>query len=356
MLSMEEKKALEDHYKNRDLYDPSKEPGQEPPSFAPAMCSGGEMGYAEGGPVMLADGGDVPEIDLGDPMPFQPGDFSGPVMSADTDTAKAPISAPPAGPAFQMPVLPPNRAPQPALRARPAAPVARGGVLAPPPASLPPQSEPGANAATPSNMSREEFSQLLQYLQPGAGTRIGQGAMSGLAGLADAIESGVARGPGTGFQKNIEESRQKQKENLLNALKAKYETGYKGQELALGQNRLHEEQRQHDLEAAQRKDSLRFEQGREAREAGQHGEQLGFEKNKLESEENKTALEQAAKTGGIWNKLKGTVGLGVPGPNPAILERAQGKTAAPAPLTATNKATGHKIVSTDGGKTWKEAK
>ncbi len=325
-LSKEEKDALEAHYKGRDLYDPSKEPGQAPPSFSPAMCRGGEMGYAEGGPVMLADGG---EIDLGDPMPFETSDYNGPVMSADTDTVKAPISEAPEAPAFQMPAIAPNRVPQAAPRVQAAAPAGRGTAFAPPPASPSPLNAPAASGAVPGGMSSAEFSQLMQYLQPSAGKRFGQASMSALAGLADAIETGVARTQGSNFQKNIAEDRQKQKENLLNALKAKYETGFKGRELGLSEKRAGEEER-HNLEGEKEtREARKLTQQAQDLLAAQHGSQLGMEKSKLEAEENKTALEHAEKTGGIWNKIKGTVGLGVPGPDPAILSRAQGKTAAP---------------------------
>jgi hypothetical protein len=137
--------------------------------------------------------------------------------------------------------------------------------------------------------------------------------MSALAGLADAINTGVARTNGSSFQKNIEESRQHQKENLLNALKGK-------QELKLGQERLHEEQRQHDLEAGARSGTLAYEQAKESRENK-------MEKQKLEADENKNAMDQSEKTGSLWNMAKNKLGIGVPGPDPAILARAQGKAA-----------------------------
>ncbi len=324
-LSKEEKDALEAHYRGKDLYDPSKEPGQAPPSFQPAMCRGGEMGYAEGGPVMLADGGyaedsgmaDAPESSYITPEQQR--------AQAEANLASHAAADPTAQASFEA-----EAAPAP----RPAAPVASGAALPPPPASLPPQNAPAASQAVPRGFSGAEFSQLMQYLQPSAGKRFGQAAMSGLAGLADAIESGVARTGGTHFQQNIEESRQKQKENLLNALKAKYETGYKGQELAQGAARIAEEGRSHKANEAETEKARVLTQQAQDLSAAQHVSQLGLEKNKLEAEENKTALEQAAKTGGIWNKLKGTVGLGVPGPDPAILQRAQGKAPAAHPQDA----------------------
>jgi hypothetical protein len=315
-LSAEEKKALEEHYKGRDLYDPSKEPGQDPPSFsAGGTCEA--PGYAEGG--------DVPGIDLGEPLPFEASDFSGPSLSAATDTVKAPISAPPAVPNLRVDPLSLNPVPKAASVPLPAAQGAQGAPLTPPPASLPPQNAPTASQGGRNGLSEDEFSQLLKVLQPSAGQRFGQGAMSALAGLADAIETGVARTNGSNFQKNLTEDRQKQKENLREALRAKYETGFKGRELGLAEKRAGEEER-HNLEGENETRAARqLTQQAQDLAMKQHGAQLGLEQNKLEAEENKNALEQAEKTGGIWNKLKGAVGLGIPGPNPATLARAQGQ-------------------------------
>ncbi len=323
-LSKEEKEALEAHYRGKDIYDPSKEPGQEPPSFSPAaLCDGGMApGYAEGG-----------EIDLGEPLPFGASDYAGPVLSATTDTAKGlPNDFSGLKDALVSRIMPPEQiaAPKADLGVQPASSAPAGAPLTPPPASLPPRNAPVASPAVPRGFSAEEFDQLLKTLQPTTGQRVGQGAMSALAGLADAIETGVARAGNPGFQKNIEEKQQNQRQNLLEALRAKYETGFKGRELGLSEKRAGEEER-HNLEGEKEtREARKLTQQAQDLALKQHGAQMGLEQNKLAAEENKTALEQAEKTGGIWNKLKGTVGLGVPGPDPAILARAQGKTVAPA--------------------------
>ncbi len=346
-LSREEKEALADHYKNQDIYDPSKVPEQEVPTFRPQAMNCG--GMAEKQDYSQADGyafGGGPGIDLSQPG-FSPSDFS--INTGDSDTAKStPIPPPetstapfwsnfvgnpeawgvqPSKPA----VVPPQKATmaipavQPTLRGPaggsglPKAPVLQSE------AALAHKNEPTTIQAAPDKLGPDEYTALIQGLKPSLGQRLGQGAFSGLAGLADAIETGVARAPNPGFQKNIEETRQNQKTNLANALRAKYEAGFKGTELAQGAGRLAEEGR-HNLESEKEtREARRLTKQAQDLALAQHTAQIGLEKGKLEAEENKTALEQAEKTGGIWNKIKGTVGLGVPGPDPAILARAQGK-------------------------------
>ena len=83
MITKEEKEALAEHFKNRDLYDPSKAPEQQPADFAPrcedhggahvlGMCSGGVAGFDEGGSVPL-DAGELGGLDpysmAPDPVP-----------------------------------------------------------------------------------------------------------------------------------------------------------------------------------------------------------------------------------------------------------------------------------------------
>ena len=60
-LSEEEKKALEEHFRGRELYEPAKEKEQETADFSPCVCGGGcapgmchgGMGMAEGGGASL---------------------------------------------------------------------------------------------------------------------------------------------------------------------------------------------------------------------------------------------------------------------------------------------------------------
>ena len=63
-LSKEEKEALAEHYRGKDLYDPSKAPEQEVYTFKP-----------KSEPVKLSDGVEVAS------------DFDGPGISGDTTTA-----------------------------------------------------------------------------------------------------------------------------------------------------------------------------------------------------------------------------------------------------------------------------
>lgn len=215
-LSKEVKDALSDHYKNSDLYDPSKAKKQEVMSFKPkGLCMGGSAEYAEGGEV--AD------------------DFSGPVLSADTDTVKG-AGVPPAPGMELPPEAPPVSAPPiPQAAARlPIAPPPKPQAITSP---VPPMGPPSGAAGT------QDYAQLLKVLQPGLAQRLGQGAMSGLGGLADAIETGVARAGNPGFQKNIAETQQAQKQNLIEALRGKYEAGFKGQELGQTGTRIAEEGR-----------------------------------------------------------------------------------------------------------------
>ncbi len=256
-LSKEEKDALNDHFKGKDIYDPSKEHGQEPPTFSQGgMC---EEGYA--------DGGEVPEIDLGNPLPFETTDYAGPQVSAGSDTFKMegvtpppPIMAPRV-PSLTVkgPLISPEKVPA-AVSASQSAPVV-------------PPVVPVASSAAPhgtGGLSSAEFDQLIQGLKPSRGQRLGQGAMSALAGLADAIETGVARTNGSNFQKNIAEDRQKQKENLLNALKAKYETGYKGKQELAGQAESRSMQAARDQTAAQNTQADNVARDAAAVEAARH--------------------------------------------------------------------------------------
>lgn len=156
-------------------------------------------------------------------------------------------------------------------------------------------SAPAAPAQASSKLAPDEMSQLIAALsqKPSAG----QNAMAGLAGLADAISTGVARSENPGFQKNILAQRNQRNQDLINALKAKYELGYKGQELAEAQRShkaeesqrekaLSEETRQHNLEAGQRGATLQFEQGKESREAAQRQRDIDLKT----VEENKYAI------------------------------------------------------------------
>lgn len=249
-LSKEVKDALSDHYKNTDLYDPSKAPEQEVTTYKPkALCMGGAAEYAEGGEV--AD------------------DFSGPALSSDTDTVKGTALPPP--PTMELPSAPPVIAPpavpQDAIMPKAAAAAATAATMAAP--------------VPPGKMPPDEYAQLIKAL--GAKPTFGQSAMSGLAGLADAIETGVARAGNPGFQKNLSESQQNQKRNLIDALRAKYESNQ-------GTRRITEEER-HNKSA----------------------EKIGSDEAKARLSESKAALQQNAleamgrlsESGGITGRILG---------------------------------------------------
>ncbi len=215
-LSKEEKEALTAHYKGKDLYDPSKAPEQEVPTFQPkAMnCGGMAENYADGGSV-----GDMDLSGLGDLGDLGAADFAGPVLSADTDTVKGSTTAPRAvAPPLQLsagdfnpPALPSGPSALPAAPPRAAMPPAP--VLPLPGSTATPAASEGAPAGA-GKLTPDQFDTLIKSLQPSIGKRIGQGAFSGLAGLADAIETGVARAGNPGFQKNIEETQQNQKTHV----------------------------------------------------------------------------------------------------------------------------------------------
>lgn len=363
-LSAQEKEALEAHYKNKDLYDPSKEPEQQVSDFTPkcecggghvpGMCHGGEMGYSDGGEVAgYAFGGGPPLAGMDQRFDFGQSDFSGPVISADTDTERAPVS----------PIPKPSNVPFFAnflgntVKTDYGEPAERAAISMPPPAvrdslnsyqkgkpmasnvpqhDLPDTSAPAGyvdlkgalgwkgESQTPAiPPASDEYTKLMQGLEPSLGQRLGQGALSGLAGLADAITSGVGRAGNPGFQRNIQESRQAERQNLMAALTAKYGQANKEREFGQAQERIGEEGR-HNVEAEK--------ETREARRLTQQAQTLAQTKTekdqaldtaRLEEEQNKNAQRQEADNT-LWNKAKNVVGLGHPGGNPEFLARAQG--------------------------------
>lgn len=362
-LSDEEKDALAEHFRNRDLYDPSTAPEQEPADFSPEVpgmaCGGemGEMGYAAGGTV-----GDEIDLGLGALLPGT-SDYSGPGISGGTSTARVPLSVPPSSPAPQlsnlgaMPSLQPAPQPRQAV-ARPALP--RPSLLDAPeaPEGL------GAASAAPSggvspvkSLKSNEYNELLSYLKPSRGQRIGQAAMSGLAGLADAIMTGVAKAPSSSFQKNLADKDIAQNKELADVLRSKYEADFKGRELDQATERLAEQVR-----AAKAGEKLGAETLAETRrrtdlEAGQRTTALETDAKKLEVDAANKIIDAYEK----GSALGSFMGLSA---RPTIEEYNAAKRviqeggnvpsgAAPAVLTATNKTTGQKIASVDGGKTWR---
>jgi hypothetical protein len=273
-LSQEAKDALSEHFRNRDQYDPSKEAAQEVATFAPKGMSTGSAGYADGGSV---DGG----IDLG-LSSLAPGtsDYSGPALSADTDTAHVPMTSPP-------PSVPTLRADLQLPKDVQAAP--QSAMTAPVPSAAAKQ-PPVAPPAVGGKLQPDQFDAMIKALTPSTGQRMGMGAMSALAGLADAIETGVARTNGSNFQKNLTEQGQKEREDLINALRAKYETKFKGRELSLGESKAAEEAR-HNKSAEQ---IGAEEAGARLSEAKQ-----GLQQNALE------AMGRLSESGGVTGRVFG---------------------------------------------------
>ncbi len=299
-LSQEEKDALTDHYKNRDLYDPSKAPEQQVVDFTPdapaGMNCGGEMGYAGGGPVEDIDRG----LGMGAPAPL---DFNGPQLSADTQTARVPLSAPPEQPA-PVPSLIGSIPQPPQAVARPALP--RPSLLDAPEDGGPVFSAaPGAaeEASPVKSLKSDEYNELLRYLKPSRAQNIGRAAFSGLAGLADAIVTGVGRAPSSSFQKNMAEKDSSERKDLTEALRQKYEAGFKGRDLDQAGKRLAEEVRAHGADEKNAAGRLKEEGRAHDLEAGQRAATLGQEANKLQVEAAHKIIEAYEKGSGIGSLL-----------------------------------------------------
>ena len=204
-MTKEEKEALAEHYKNKDLYDPSKAPEQETCAFKPQ-------------PIQMADGGDVPQ-ETGEDLQNSLSQLGKMDALGVQDSLKD-------GLADQKPILTAPAASKPPLAAplaKEQAPIAQTQPIAP-------QAAPQAQVGGAGKLSQDQYDELVASLKKGPG--IGGAAMSGLAGLADAISTGVARTGNPGFQKQIEESRQNQKKNLIEALNAKYGHGLERERMA----------------------------------------------------------------------------------------------------------------------------
>ncbi len=378
-LSQEEKDALEQHFKGKDIYDPSKAPEQETADFAPdvpAMNCGGEMGYAEGGDVEL------PSY-LGGPLQFGTSDYSGPSLSGDTTTARIPLGeggedfVPPPQPSVSL-VPPLQAAPQPrqavAARLNPIAPT-RGGAEFDPAAwrdpalipgnallggapilpGQPKQTQGGTGGAGGHGVSPDSYADLVASLKNGRS--IGQRLSSGLAAVADGIMTGVARTNSSDFSKQIDQLDESKRKDLIAALEGKYGAQFKGQELEQGTKKIAEEARAHG--AAEKQAGAELAETRRAHdlEAGQRAAIAGNESRKLQVEAAQNVVQAYEKGTGTFGAKWGSERPSDAEYNAALkIIQSNGAPAAPAPITATNKQTGHKIVSLDGGRTWKEAK
>ena len=322
-LSKEQKDALNEHFQGKDLYDPTQDPNQEVSTFEPkGLCGGGEIGLADGGfvPQIDAEGIDASGANIGgmpdpyamDPVPAKPlslsaGDFHPQVIQDAPDMGLKD--------ALASKITPPEATP----------------AALPLPGSMPPVAPAQGAPAAPGKLQSDEYDQLIKYLQPGLGQRLGQGAMSGLGGLADAIMQGVARAGPSSFQKGIDERAQHQKENLSNALREKYETGFKGKQLGLETQKAGDENTR--AANAITAENERAKLGRGA-EKDRYDAELGVRAKEAEAGRAQSGLEAAAKlptTGilhpGTWgngdmieaarNKLLGAGGATVAHPQDA---------------------------------------
>lgn len=207
-LPPEKKQELADYFKDREIYSPAEDPKQDVPVFSQEMpegmaCGGEVKGYQQGG-----------EISLGDPMGFEDPEMFDIAQGGSSTVRGLPPAITP-----QAPALSP-------AQGSPFAPKASTAAAPSPMRALPPvQNQPmGAR------MSDNDMEMLRQALNPSKGQRFGKAAMAGLGGFADAIMSGVARAGSPGFQKGITDMDQQNKQNLIDALKTKYQ----GEQLQLG--------------------------------------------------------------------------------------------------------------------------
>ena len=227
-LSKKQKDELSAHYQEGELYDPSTAPEQSIPEFTPKkMACGGEVkGYAQGGEIDLS----TPSLSLNDPFSVSQGasdtakGFKEP--GVDTSSLTFHPTAQELAPgglkdALVNRIVPPVK--------QPTMPQAASAAVSPAPAQAP----------SGSKLTEAEYQDLVGNLKPG----MGEYAMQGLGGLADSIMSGVAKAGSPGFQRNIMESGQNKRQNLINALKTKYEAQSRDTQIGLEAERAKQQTR-----------------------------------------------------------------------------------------------------------------
>jgi hypothetical protein len=147
-----------------------------------------------------------------------------------------------------------------------------------------------------SSLQPDQYDQLVKVLS--SRPSLGQSAMSGLAGLADAISTGVARTGSPGFQRNIMEQRRGQKEQLIAALNAKYGHERAAQELDQAQQRIVLESNHNKATEQQAKDSMDAENTRSANAIAAEKErtaaELGMRKDEAALGRQQSGIERAA--------------------------------------------------------------
>jgi hypothetical protein len=175
------------------------------------------------------------------------------------------------------------------------------------------------------SMKPDQWDELVTALK--SKPSIGQYAMSALAGLGDAISTGVGRSANPGFQQKMMEQQQNQKQNLINALREKYDAGYKGKELILrgqevgqGQQRIDQDIANQGLQREQAKNQLaatianqKAEHGLKAQELAQSAAKESREAKQAQSETAQKVVSSAKP----WWHLTGT------GPTDTALKEAR---------------------------------
>ena len=303
-LSKAEKEQLNDFYRNRDLYNPAEDRDQEVPSFVPKMCGGGAVGMADGG--LMDDlgysnpGSGAYVADVGD-SGYITREQQNQLAASNLSQHKMPLDVPKTGPS-----LPKYEAQGPEMDEE-----ANTAENAP---KIEPQAAPAmpetANAS--GKLSPDQYDQLIKVLS--ARPSMAQSAMSGIAGLADAIETGVARAGNPGFQKNIQESRQNQRQQQIEALNAKYGHERALQELGLNKARLGEEQR-HNIQGEKETEKARQ---LTAAQQGIESQRLGQQMSHQTSEEEAKNTELQQKGSGLINAIERGLGFGPPLPKTSV--------------------------------------
>ena len=262
MLTKEEQTQLASYYRNRDLYDPSKAQEQTPPEFKPqGLADGGfpDVSQIEDGSIEEApDQNEWTRLTKEEPV----------IKDALVNVAKPPVEIP--AMAKVAPVVAPTIQEQ--------------------------------NAQS-NKLDKNQYDELIAKLSQGPSVR--QRIGYGLAGLGDAIVQGVSRAGNPGFQQHAIDRQKMQQEALANALRSKYEAGFKAQELGQGKQRLTDENTRAEAAIA----------GEYARAAlAQSGENsrsqaaLDVREKEAEAARAQSGLEAAAKLpGSSWYNL-GTIG------------------------------------------------
>ena len=201
-----------------------------------------------------------------------------PPQSAAPQIASAPASAMPKTPALAAAPMSKN----PALDAWGLSGIDTTAV----PAASTPAAQAGASKLSPDQ--RDELSQYLAALSKGPSA--GQRAARALGALGDGIMQGVARAGNPGFAKNISENENSQRQQMLEALRAKFDKQFRGQELGINQQRANDENTR--AAAAIAAENARSAGERKTQERGQDLE-AAANRGRIAYETQNAALERA---------------------------------------------------------------